>query len=214
MDEPAAGPGLFPQYIVSRLAARHVKVCLGGQGGDEIFGGYARYVIAYLEQALKGAIYGDSRRRASTRRAGGHCAEPALHPAVRAAADALLAARACSSSTERRYFALMDRSEGALDAYSAAFRRRYDREAVFARFEQVFHEPDTDSVLQPHAALRHGDQPAVAAAGGGPRQHGGVARVARAAAGLPHRGPASRSVPPAIKFKGGEMKYLFKAAIA
>jgi asparagine synthase (glutamine-hydrolysing) len=46
MDEPAAGPGLFPQYVVSRLAARHVKVCLGGQGGDEIFGGYARYVIA------------------------------------------------------------------------------------------------------------------------------------------------------------------------
>ena len=56
MDEPAAGPGLFPQYMVSRLAARQVKVVLGGQGGDEIFGGYARYVIAYLEQALKGAI--------------------------------------------------------------------------------------------------------------------------------------------------------------
>ena len=39
MDEPAAGPGLFPQYMVSRCAANHVKVVLGGQGGDEIFGG-------------------------------------------------------------------------------------------------------------------------------------------------------------------------------
>ncbi len=57
MDEPVAGPGLFPQYIVSRLAARHVKVCLGGQGGDEIFGGYVRYLVAYFEQAIKGAIY-------------------------------------------------------------------------------------------------------------------------------------------------------------
>jgi len=57
MDEPAAGPGLFPQYMVSRAAATRVKVCLGGQGGDEIFGGYARYVVAYLEQALKGAIF-------------------------------------------------------------------------------------------------------------------------------------------------------------
>src|SRR5690606_22002670 len=58
MDEPAAGPGLFPQYVVSSLAAQHVKVCLGGQGGDEIFGGYARYLIAYLEQALKASIRG------------------------------------------------------------------------------------------------------------------------------------------------------------
>jgi asparagine synthase (glutamine-hydrolysing) len=57
MDEPAAGPGLFPQYRVAKLAAEHVKVVLSGQGGDEVFGGYARYVIGYLEQALKGAIF-------------------------------------------------------------------------------------------------------------------------------------------------------------
>jgi asparagine synthase (glutamine-hydrolysing) len=57
MDEPAAGPGLFPQYMVSKLASENVKVVLGGQGGDEIFGGYTRFVIAYLEQAIKGAIF-------------------------------------------------------------------------------------------------------------------------------------------------------------
>ena len=33
LDEPVAGPGLFPQYIVARLASKHVKVILGGQGG-------------------------------------------------------------------------------------------------------------------------------------------------------------------------------------
>ena len=59
LDFPVAGPGSFPQYMVSKLAAEHVKVVLGGQGGDEIFGGYARYVIAYLEQTLKAAIDGD-----------------------------------------------------------------------------------------------------------------------------------------------------------
>jgi asparagine synthase (glutamine-hydrolysing) len=58
LDYPVAGPGSFPQYMVSRLAATQRKVVLGGQGGDEIFGGYARYLIAYFEQCIKGAIEG------------------------------------------------------------------------------------------------------------------------------------------------------------
>ena len=58
LDYPVAGPGSFPQYQVSKLASQHRKVVLGGQGGDEIFGGYARYLIAYFEQCIKGAIDG------------------------------------------------------------------------------------------------------------------------------------------------------------
>lgn len=64
LDTPVAGPGSFPQFMVSRHASQSLKVVLGGQGGDEIFGGYARYVIAYLEQCLGAAIdgtYGDGR---------------------------------------------------------------------------------------------------------------------------------------------------------
>lgn len=58
LDYPVAGPGSFPQYQVSKLAAQHRKVVLGGQGGDEIFGGYTRYLIAYFEQCIKAAING------------------------------------------------------------------------------------------------------------------------------------------------------------
>jgi asparagine synthase (glutamine-hydrolysing) len=58
LDYPIAGPGSFPQFVVSELASRHRKVVLGGQGGDEIFGGYVRYLIAYFEQCIKGAIEG------------------------------------------------------------------------------------------------------------------------------------------------------------
>ncbi|NJN40506.1 MAG: asparagine synthase, partial [Gammaproteobacteria bacterium] len=55
---PVAGPGSFPQYMVSRTVRDRIKVVLGGQGGDEIFGGYARYLLAYFEQCIKGALDG------------------------------------------------------------------------------------------------------------------------------------------------------------
>lgn len=62
LDYPVAGPGSFPQYMVAKLASNYRKVVLGGQGGDEIFGGYARYLIAYFEQCIKAAIDGTMHR--------------------------------------------------------------------------------------------------------------------------------------------------------
>jgi len=58
LDHPVAGPGSFPQYMISRLASEYLKVVVGGTGGDEIFGGYVRYLISYFEQCIKGAIEG------------------------------------------------------------------------------------------------------------------------------------------------------------
>jgi asparagine synthase (glutamine-hydrolysing) len=61
LDYPTAGPGSFPQYMISKFVAGDRKVVLGGQGGDEVFGGYTRYLIAYFEQCIKAAIDGTSR---------------------------------------------------------------------------------------------------------------------------------------------------------
>jgi asparagine synthase (glutamine-hydrolysing) len=60
LDHPIAGPGVIGQFLVAKHASKYRKAILGGQGGDEIFGGYVRYLIAYLEQAIKGEIEGTS----------------------------------------------------------------------------------------------------------------------------------------------------------
>lgn len=56
LDYPIAGPGSFPQYMVSKAASKRVKVMLGGQGGDELFGGYARYLLMYFGDVVNHAI--------------------------------------------------------------------------------------------------------------------------------------------------------------
>ena len=43
LDEPFADPSSFPLWYIARAASSHVKVVLGGDGGDELFAGYRRY---------------------------------------------------------------------------------------------------------------------------------------------------------------------------
>ncbi len=212
MDEPVAGPGLFPQFIVARCAAQTVKVVLGGQGGDEIFGGYARYLVAYLEQAIKGAIF-ESNEEAE------HIVSlksiiPNL-PALRQYAPMLQTfwRQDVFEPMDRRYFRLVDRSGGALSLFSEDFRATYHREDLFARFQAVFNHPDTQSYYN---KMTHFDLVT-----GLPSLLHVEDRVSMAASLesrvpiLDHRvADLVTSMPPRMKFRGGELKYMLLRATA
>ena len=211
MDEPAAGPGLFPQYMVSKLASDNVKVVLGGQGGDEIFGGYTRFVIAYLEQAIKGAIFENTEE-------GEHIVSlksilPNL-PYIKQYVPMLQRfwSRDVFEPMDWRYFCLIDRSEGSLNLYSRDFCSGYRRQEIFERFQSLFNHPDTlsyynkmvhfDMIASLPALLHVEDRVSMA-----------VSIESRVPL-LDHRiVELITSMPPGMKFKGAEMKYILKRAV-
>src|SRR6266699_3745039 len=58
LDEPFADPSLLPCFEIAREARRHVKVVLSGDGADELFGGYTKYLgEAYAARAPRPLIW-------------------------------------------------------------------------------------------------------------------------------------------------------------
>ena len=86
LDQPLADPALVALGALSEYARRYVKVALGGEGADEIFGGYPRYRwLSMLPQGGTGALLATGLRNA---------------PFARTRADQLVGALTAETSAE------------------------------------------------------------------------------------------------------------------
>ena len=209
LDFPVAGPGSFPQFMVSKLASQHLKVVLGGQGGDEIFGGYARYLVAYFEQCIKAAIDG-------TYKNGNFVVtiesivpnlgllreyKPMIKEFWR---DGLF------ESVDRRYFRLVDRSS---DMRSEVDWDGLDKEHVFEEFQAIFNNTLNVKKEAYFDKMTHFDFKTLLPA----LLH--VEDRMSMASGLESRVPLldhplvefAATIPADVKFKNGQLKHLLKS---
>lgn len=211
LDEPLAGPGLFPQFVTSRLASEHVTVVLGGQGGDEIFGGYARYLIGYLEQALKGAIL-------ETQEEGRHLVTlesivPNL-PLLKEYTPLLRQfwSKGLFEEMDARYFHLIDRSNGINHLLHPDVQTRFDREELFSDFQAIFNTPDTRSYIN---KMTHFDQKTLLPALLQIEDRVSMAVSIESRVPLLDRRIVDlvTSMPPPLKFQGGRTKHIMKKSV-
>jgi len=197
--------------MVSKFASSHVKVILGGQGGDEIFGGYARYLVAYLEQAIKGSIFESNEEEEHI------VSLRSILPNLPSLKQYLpmiknFWAEEAFEPMDRRYYNLINRMGSTESFLHPEFISQRNDKEIFGKFSQNFNRPETKSYYNKMtqfdltgslpALLQVEDRVSMAAS-----IESRVPLLDRRIIDLISRMPAK------MKFKGGELKYLMKRAV-
>jgi asparagine synthase (glutamine-hydrolysing) len=143
-DEPHADPSNLPTLLVSRMAREHVTVALSGDGGDETFAGYRRYVHDRAENRLRRAIGGPGRRLAAAAGA----VYPKLDRAPRIFRGKTFLTN-LGDDPARAYFRSVCQSDraAALELLNPDVARHLSDHDPFHAFEEHYRRPQTDDPL-------------------------------------------------------------------
>jgi len=138
LDQPLADPALIPLHALAEMARRHVTVAVGGEGADELFGGYPRYRWLALARRL----------------------QDLLPPAGAALATRILTQRALGPRASRLAAVVARQSTVARNLDWVTMGRRHERLAFYG--PRLHDEADDDRVLAGLAPFLDGTEQDVA----------------------------------------------------
>lgn len=206
MDEPIADSAFITTYLVSEFARQDVKVILSGVGGDELFGGYRRYLGEHYVRKLQRLPRGLRQLMANAAGMLPSDRHSKLLNTLRLARGLLTSAELSADERYRHYLQVLDRdtvaaltrgATGSSDALAAAFAAAGSDDALNRMFA-------VDALTQlPDDMLLLTDKMSMAVS-----LECRVPLLDRALVEM------AASIPQALKVKNGRLKHLMKNALA
>lgn len=221
--EPYSDASALPTFVLSELTRRHVTVALNGDGGDEAFGGYARYYH------IRGLPLGWTSRGNCWRAWLNRLPAPVRPAALQLLALPLRVAGTVSPRAERKAQSLLELTKPLADRYWGEFNvlaeadwARLLSPAAGERLSQEWQPPTVaaaldDPAADPLAAIQQADL-----LGYLPDKLLAKVDIASMASGLECRAPLldhkvvefAASLPPGLKTHPQHSKYLLKELVA